>query len=182
VVEDSKISYSKFSTVLFKNLEFFAFKQGLSKTFSVRAPSRRDVAHTACARPARRPPRRPHSRPRRPRQPVVPGRAPSPGAAPRGLGILPAVRTPWTVPYRPVRAADRRSVGSTPPYARRSRWPCYGSICGITVTSPGRLSYKSPSAVRLRTPHRPAGRHCRRHRVHASPLAFTAGHLVQYIP
>jgi hypothetical protein len=46
--------------------------------------------------------------------------------------------------YRPVRAADRRSIGSTPSYARRSRWPCYGSISGITATSLGGLSYKIP--------------------------------------
>jgi hypothetical protein len=173
--------YSKFSTVLFKNLEFFAFKQGISKTFSVRAPSRRDVANTARATPARRPPWLPRPRLRRPRQLAVPGHAPSPGATPRGLGILPAARTPWTTPYWPVRAADCRSVGSTPPYARQSRWPCYGSISGITATSSGGLSYKSPSAVRLRTPHRPAGRHSCRHRVLASPLAFTAGQLVQHI-
>jgi hypothetical protein len=50
-----------------------------------------------------------------------------------------------------VRAADRRSVGSTPPYARRSRWLCYGNISGITATSPGDLNYKNPSAVR--SPH-----------------------------
>jgi hypothetical protein len=63
-------------------------------------------------------------------------------------GILLATRTPWTAPYRPVRAADHRSVGSTPPYARRSRWPCYGSISGITAMSLGGLNYKNPSAVR----------------------------------
>jgi hypothetical protein len=86
------------------------------------------------------------------------------------------------VPYRPVRTADRWSVGITPPYARQSRCPCYGSISGITATSPGGTIYKSPSVVCLSTPHRPASRHCRRHRVLASPLAFTAGQLVQHTP
>jgi hypothetical protein len=47
-----------------------------------------------------------------------------------------------------VRAADCRSVGSTSLYARRSRWPCYGSISDITATSPGGLNYKNPSVVR----------------------------------
>jgi hypothetical protein len=103
----------------------------LSKTNSVRAPSRRDVAHAA-----RRPPRHPRSRLRRSRQPAVPGRAPSPCTMLRGLGILPAARMPWTVPYRPVHAADHRSVGSTPPYVRRSRWPCNSGIFVVTVASP----------------------------------------------
>jgi hypothetical protein len=81
-----------------------------------------------------------------------------------------------------VHDADRLSVGSIPPYAHRSRWPCYGTIFGITATSSGGLSYKIPSAVRLHTPHRSVDRHCRRHRVLTSPLAFTAGQLVQHIP
>jgi hypothetical protein len=150
---------------------------GIQNIFCQRAVAPRRRAHHT-----RRPPQRPRPRPRCSRQPTVPGRAPSPGATPRGLGILPTARMPWTAPYRPVRAADHRSIGSTPPYARRSRWPCYGSISSITTTSPGGLSYKSPSVVHLRMPHRPAGRHCRCHRVLVSPLAFTAGQLVQHIP
>jgi hypothetical protein len=78
--------------------------------------------------------------------------------------------------------SNRSKVLCTPSYARRSRWSCYCSISGITTTSLGGLSYKSSSAVRLSTPHRPAGLYCRRHRVLASPLAFTADQLVQHIP
>jgi hypothetical protein len=120
----------------------------LSKLISARAPSRRDVAHAARAAPARCPPWRSRPRPRRPRQPAVPGPCSFPMRHAPSLGIFPAVRTPWTAPYRPVHAADRRSVGTTPPYAHRSRWPCYGSISGITATSPGGLSHKNLSVVR----------------------------------
>jgi hypothetical protein len=115
---------------------------------------RLDRRRTATSRALTRHAPRPRvGRPRPPRHPPPkathwPRRAPSPCAAPRGLGVLPAARTPWTAPYRPVCAADRRSVGSTPPYASRSRWSCYGSISGVTATSPGGLNYKNPSAVR----------------------------------
>jgi hypothetical protein len=147
----------------------------LSKTKSARAPSRHDVAHASG-----RPPWRPRPRPCRPRQPAVPGRAPSPCAAPRGLGILPAARTPWTAPYRPmrmpwtasyqpvrtpwtapyrsVRTADRRSVGSTPLYAHRSRWPCYGGIFVVTAASPGALPIKPERCSPLLPP--PLPRRC----------------------
>jgi hypothetical protein len=57
-----------------------------------------------------------------------------------------------------VRAADHRSVGGTPPYARWSRWSCYDGISVVTATSPGRLAYKNraPSRPPRATPsHRP---------------------------
>jgi hypothetical protein len=111
--------------------------------FEARTPPRCDVARAHAPRTGR--PRRPrHPPPKATRRPRC---APSPCATPRGLGVLPATRTPWTAPYRPVHAADRRSVGSTPPYVRRSRWSCYDSISGVTATSPGGLHYKNPSAV-----------------------------------
>jgi hypothetical protein len=56
--------------------------------------------------------------------------------APRLLGVLPAARMPWTALYQPVRAADRRSVSGTLPYARRSRWPCYSGIFVVRCRHP----------------------------------------------
>jgi hypothetical protein len=111
---------------------------------------RRTVTSRVLTRSAPRPRA---GRPRRPRHPPPKATrrlrpATSPCVAPRGLGVLPTARTPWTASYRPVRAADRRFVGSTPPYARRSRWPCYRSIFGVTATSPGGLNNKNPSDVR----------------------------------
>jgi hypothetical protein len=57
-----------------------------------------------------------------------------------------------------VRAADRRSVGGTPPYARRSRWSCYDGISVVTAASLGRFFYKNRAMSRppRATPsHRP---------------------------
>jgi hypothetical protein len=104
-------------------------------------PERRRAA-TSCALTRRAPPGLGVHTTRRPR------RASSPCAVPRGLGVLPAARTPWTTQYRPVHAADRRFVGSTSSYACRSRWPCYGSISSVTATSPRGLNYKNPSVIR----------------------------------
>jgi hypothetical protein len=173
--------YTKFSIVLFKKLSYSLSNKCSAKRFCQSAVAPRRHARPCAAR--HRPcsaslgvcaTRRP--RPRAGRGVPFPRRTPrdsseSPGAsrrAPRrtGLGL----------------AADRRSVGGTPPYARWPRWSCYGSISGVTATSRGGLSYKNPSVVRLRTPHRPVGRHYRRRRALASPLAFTAGQLVQHIP
>jgi hypothetical protein len=138
-VWDLQLSYSTFGALLYKNLELFNFEQRVSNTFEAAMPQRRDVA---CAGRPRRPRHPPPKTTRRPR------RATSPCAAPWVLGVLPAAGMRWTAPYWPVRAADRRSIGSTLPYARRSRWLCYGSISSVTATSPGGLNYKNPSAVR----------------------------------
>jgi hypothetical protein len=55
-----------------------------------------------------------------------------------------------------VHAVDRRSVGGTPLYARRPRWPCYDSISVVTTASPGRFAYKNqaPSRPPRATPSR----------------------------
>jgi hypothetical protein len=55
-----------------------------------------------------------------------------------------------------VHAADRRSVGGTPQYAHRPRWPCYDSISVVTTASPGRFAYKNqaPSRPPRATPSR----------------------------
>jgi hypothetical protein len=43
-------------------------------------------------------------------------------------------------PYQSGLTADRRSVSGIPPYARRPRRLYYGSISGVTTTSPGKAS------------------------------------------
>jgi hypothetical protein len=58
---------------------------------------------------------------------------------PRLLGVLAGLAS-VAMPYRSGLAADRRSVGGIPPYARRPRRKYYGSISGVTVMSPGKAS------------------------------------------
>jgi hypothetical protein len=86
-----------------------------------------------------------------------------------------------------VRAADRWSVGGTPLYACRSRWPCYDGISVVTAASPGRFVYKTERRPTLRAPHQAVGRHYRpraelglfpRNQVDQPPSDHPLGHAV----
>jgi hypothetical protein len=90
-------------------------------------------------------------------------------------GILLATRTPWTAPYRPVRAADHRSVCGTPTYPRQSRRPCYDGIFVVTAASPGASPIKPEHRSPLLPPPLP-----RRRRV--APLLASHGQASTHIP
>jgi hypothetical protein len=124
--------YSKFSTVLFKNLEFFAFKQGLSKTFSVRAPSRRDVVHTVRAsllgvrargRTAQgSPPFQAELLPQAPRPEVWESSRPRARHGPRRTGRCAPRTAGPSVAHRRTRAGrDGRATAASPASRRRHR-------------------------------------------------------------
>jgi hypothetical protein len=71
-----------------------------------------------------------------------------------------------------VRVADRRSVGSMPPYARGSRWSCYGGIFVITAASPGASPIKPERCSPLLPPPLPRRRAIRAAAVELRPPCF----------
>jgi hypothetical protein len=105
---------------------------------------------------------------RRPRSPSPEART-SPCAAPRGSsesfrGLARRVEPRRTGPGL---AADRRSIGGTPPYARRPRSPCYGGISRRHRDVTG-------GVAPIKTEPRPSSR---RHRAPPCPPLPAAGEL-----